>query len=227
VKKEYRIPYIPRGLCNTTPVIPKYNSGFYFTLGIFVYFCIGKFFHLSLFIAMIKKYLVFSVLLISALFISPTSSHAQFTNGKMLLGPHIGLAAYGGSPAFGANFEVGVTEPGKVGPGIIGVSGRLDYWSYGFDAYDKFTWITIGVFGNYHFSLDDKRWDLFAGLGLGYQNVSWSYNGVGSGIATYGSGIFFAGDAGARYFFSPAIAARAMVGFGLEWLVIGVDFALN
>jgi hypothetical protein len=112
---------------------------------------------------------------------------------------------------------------------MIGISGRVDYWSFGFDQFDKFTWITFGVFGNYHLALEDKKWDLFAGLGLGYQNVSWSYSGsaLGGGIATYGSGVFFAGDAGARYFFSSSIAARAMVGFGLEWLVIGVDFALN
>jgi hypothetical protein len=173
------------------------------------------------------KYFVLPTLLAVVLFLTPRLGSAQFNKGSMLIGPHIGLAAYGGSPAFGANFEVGITEPGKAGPGIIGISGRLDYWSYGFDSFDKFTWITVGVFGNYHFQLDDKRWDLFAGLGLGYQNVSWSYSGPGSGIASYGSGIFFAGDAGARYFFSPGFAARAMVGFGLEWLVVGVDFALN
>jgi hypothetical protein len=178
---------------------------------------------------MYKNSFVLAVLMIAALSLIPTRSSAQFMNGKMLLGPHIGLSGVGGQPTFGANFEVGVTEPGKAGPGIIGISGRVDYWSYSFDSYDKYTWITVGAFANYHFILDDKKWDLFAGLGLGYQNVSWSYSGPTTGLAasSWGSGIWIAGNAGARYFFSPGLAARALVGFGLTTLVLGVDFGLN
>ena len=214
MKKEYRIPYIPRGLCNTTPVIPKYNSGFYFTLGIFVYFCIGKFFHLSLFIAMIKKYLVFSVLLISALFISPTSSSAQFQNGKLYLGPQIGLSEYGGNIAIGGNIEGAITSPGSAGPGRIALDGFIYFTPY--------TGGSIIIFGgsaNYHYSVGDgNKVDLFGGLGLDFITFSNGFYGA--------SAIFFALDFGARYFFSENLAIRAAVGLNLPTLTIGLDFGL-
>jgi hypothetical protein len=180
---------------------------------------------------MYKKYLVLSALFTASLFVTPQSSSAQFTNGKMLLGPHIGISGVGSQPAFGANFEVGITEPGKAGPGIIGISGRIDYWSWSDGEFYKYTWITVGVFANYHFGwlIESKDWDLFAGLGIGYENVSSSYSGPFASLVSYGygSGIFISGDAGARYFFSPGFAARAQVGFGLELLALGVDFGLN
>lgn len=172
------------------------------------------------------KHLVLSAFIAAVLFICPRMSSAQFENGKVYLGPHIGLSAIGSSPTFGANFEVPVTQPGKAGPGIIGVSGRLDYWSWSYSSFDKFTWITIAVYGNYHFALDDKTWDPFVGLGLGYENVSWSYSGIGGGTNLYPSSIFFSMEAGARYFFSPNFALRALLGFGITYIVVGVDFAL-
>ena len=173
------------------------------------------------------KQILLSAFLV-VLFLSPRLSSAQFSNGKMVIGPHIGLAI-GSSLALGANFEVGITEPGKLGPGFLGISGRIDYWSYSLDTYDSYKWITVGAFCNYHLPVDDKKWDLFAGLGLAYQNVSWSYSGPSIfGLnSSYGSGIIPAGNAGARYFLSPALALRAQLGFGLEFLVVGVDFALN
>jgi hypothetical protein len=173
------------------------------------------------------KHIILSVLIAAFLFLSSKNSSAQFNNGSILLGPHIGLSGVGSQPTFGANFEVGVTDPGKAGPGIIGISGRLDYWSWS-ETYWKWTWITLAAFANYHFALEDKRWDLFLGLGFGYENVSTSYSGDPLfNNSAYGSGIIFAGNAGARYFFSPNFAARALAGFGLTWLVLGVDFGLN
>src|SRR4051812_9259871 len=161
-------------------------------------------------------------------FLSPRAASAQgFAKGSTFLGPHIGLAAFGSAPAFGANLEFGVTEPGKAGPGIIGVAGRLDYFGFS-DVYYKYTWIAVGVFANYHFAMDAKMWDPFLGLGLGYQNVSVSAQGDDNPFSTsaWGSGVYFAGNAGIRYFFSPNFAARAQLGFGITYLVVGVDFGL-
>src|SRR5437762_13472783 len=114
------------------------------------------------------KHFIIPALLAAILFISPRLSMGQgFGKGSTLLGPHVGLAAFSSAPLFGANLEIGVTEPGKAGPGIIGVGGRVDYFSYsydyGFGTGDswKYTWIVAGVFGNYHFALDDKTWDPF------------------------------------------------------------------
>src|SRR6266404_1508292 len=133
-----------------------------------------------------------------------------FQKGSMFLGPHIGLAAFGSAPAFGAYFETGVTEPGKAGPGIIGIAARFDYFGFS-DVYWKYSWLAFGVFANYHFAMDAKMWDPFVGLGLGYQNVSVSTVGDNSLNLTsaWGSGVYFAGNAGVRYFFSPSFDARA------------------
>ena len=61
--------------------------------------------------------------------------------------------------------------------------------------------LTIGVRGSYHFNellnLDNDKIDLYAGLGLGYRNISWNYNGVGlSLIHICGIVAGFAGMAG-------------------------------
>jgi hypothetical protein len=175
-----------------------------------------------------KHLLALTSFVLSALLLSPRMGSAQgFAKGSMLLGPHIGLAAFGSAPAFGANFEVAVTEPGKAGPGIIGVSGRFDYFGFD-DGFATYTWTAFGVFANYHFAMDAKMWDPFVGLGLGYQNVSFKWKGDENSLfgSAWGSGVYFAGNAGVRYYFSPNLAARAQLGFGITYLVVGVDFGL-
>jgi opacity protein-like surface antigen len=84
----------------------------------------------------------------------------------------------------------------------------------------------IGVICDYHFALSDPKWDLFLGLGLGYVIVSES-NNFPQGQAysyAYGSGLFFTGQAGARYFFSPSMALRAEYGFSYLPFAVGLDF---
>jgi len=173
------------------------------------------------------KHFILTALCAFVLLLTAQSSSAQFVNGKFLLGPHIGLSAYGSAPSFGANFETAITQPGKAGPGIIGISGRFDYFGFS-EIYWKYTWITIGVYANYHFALEDKTWDPFLGLGLGYQNVSVS--SIGDNTFNYGSawgsGIFFSLQAGARYFFSDNLALRALLGFGITYIVVGLDFGI-
>ncbi|MEI8135585.1 MAG: hypothetical protein WCH46_11025 [bacterium] len=124
-------------------------------------------------------------------------------------------------------FETGITEPGKVGPGIIGIGGRVDYWSWAYSTDYSWTWIAISAFANYHFILTDNKWDLFAGLGLVYENISWSNKSALGGVNLYPSTVTLQGNAGARYFFSPNLAGRALVGFGISYITVGVDFGLN
>ena len=84
------------------------------------------------------------------------------------------------------------------------------------------------MYANYHFALEDKTWDPFLGLGLGYQNVSSSYDGPFGSLysSAWGSGIFFSLQAGARYFFSDNLALRALLGFGITYIVVGLDFGI-
>lgn len=145
------------------------------------------------------------------------SANAQFKNGKSMLGPHIGLSQYGGAITLGAMFEAPVTKPNDVGPGLIGISGQFYYYSYSY-----FTWISLGIFGNYHFVLEDRKLDPFIGLGFYYEHVS-----IDGGYSyAYGSGINVGVQAGARYYFSPNFAGRMMLGNAASFLTLGVDFGL-
>lgn len=163
-----------------------------------------------------KKLLSYTLLVCSLIFAAATAN-AQFKNGKSMLGPHIGLSQYGGTVTLGAMFEAPVTKPNEAGPGIIGVAGQLYYYSY-----DYFTYTSIGVYGNYHFVLDNRELDPFIGLGINYENV-----GVSNGyVAASASGIYFGIQGGIRYFFSPNVAGRLMVGNAVSFLTLGVDFGL-
>ena len=177
-----------------------------------------------------KTILAFSALLIvAAVLISPRQSSAQITPTSFLIGPHIGFGGWGGT-SFGANAEKIVMKAGELGPGMLGISGRFDYSSFdeGWVAYNwTYTLISIGVFGNYHFKMENDKLDPFVSLGLAYEH--WGVSGPESIVGysyAYSSGIQIAGNAGIRYFFSPAMAARAQVGFGLSVLVLGLDFGI-
>ncbi len=155
---------------------------------------------------------------------------AQFQKGKNYVGAHIGLSGVGSSVSIGGDYEIGVTD--KIGIGTIGVGALLDYWSYSFTYGGYFGPVTgdfsyhywsIGAMGNYHFILDDKKWDPFAGLVLGYYIV-----GVSTPIGSYtgfdASRMFLGLQVGARYQFSPSWTAQARLGFGASILALGVDY---
>ena len=173
-----------------------------------------------------------STLFIAALTVLPILSKAQFGEGSMFLGPHIGLSAYQSAPTFGAYFETAINKPGELGDGILGISGRLDYFSYDYDAgpsYNwSYTWINIGAYCNYHFKVGDGKFDPFLGLGLVYHNVSVDYGEAGQGTFSdsWGSGVGFDLNAGARYFFSKNMALRALLGYNTAFLVVGIDFGI-
>ena len=166
-----------------------------------------------------RKLLVLSVLVCSAMLIS-LSAQAQFKSGKNLLGPQIGLGQFGSSISFGGMFEAPVNKPGDLGPGILGVSGQINYFhyeSFGFGV----SYIFIGAFANYHFILEENRTlDPFVGLGLNYGIYSSDF--VGSGASAFYFGI----QGGLRYFFSPNLAGRVMIGNTGSYITLGVDFAL-
>ncbi len=170
-----------------------------------------------------------STLFLAALTVFPLLGRAQFGEGSMFLGPHIGLSAYEGSPTFGANFEFGVNKPGQLGDGMLAVSIRGDYTSFDWGSGYNWSLISLGAYCNYHFKVGDGKFDPFLGLGLGYHNWSYNYDGPSGGDAfadTWNSGVYFAGNAGARYFFSRSLALRALLGFGVTFFVVGVDFGI-
>jgi Outer membrane protein beta-barrel domain len=162
----------------------------------------------------------------------PSRANAQFVNGSDYIGPEIGLATgYGSGFMFGGMFEAPITHPGSVGPGLLGISVRVDYFGWSYPDW-TISFIPIGVICDYHFGpmLSDPRWDPFVGLGLGFVIANASYSGPPidgfNPSASYGSTVFFTGQFGARYFFSPSMAIRAEYGFSYTGLSVGLDFRL-
>lgn len=157
-----------------------------------------------------------------ALVLCASLGNAQYEKGKNFLGPHLGLSGIGSTFTIGADYEYGVTEN-------IGVGGLFDYWSYDFSSFGfssgySYKYITIGGTGSYHFMMDDKKWDPFVGLALGYYIVSVTTpaGGISTGLDV--SRLFLGGQGGVRYFFTPKLAGQARVGFGAYILAVGVDF---
>jgi hypothetical protein len=164
-----------------------------------------------------------------------STARSQFETGRSYIGPHIGLGSYESAVSFGGAFEYALTKPDEMGPGRIGLGATVDYWKWdggvGNTYYWSYSWVPISFFGAYHFVLSDRKWDLFAGLGLSYiiVNSTWhDQSGAGSELssASYNSGLYWSGVAGARYFFSPGLAMQARLGWGASLLSIGVDFGI-
>ena len=116
--------------------------------------------------------------------------------------------------------------------------GIIDYWRWTSET-DKdfgyswtYTWVPVNVFGAYHLELSDGKWDLFAGLGLGYLVVNGTLNAPDGSKKDlyadqpYNSYVFWNGMAGVRYFFSPNLAAQARLGWAVSVFSLGVDFTL-
>ena len=160
----------------------------------------------------------------------PTSAKAQFQEGGNYLGPSIGLSFLGSSPEFGLNYERGVNLKDI---GTVGFGGIFRYWHYSESFYGGewgYTNILIGAQGNYHFVLNDSKFDPWLGLILAYVSgsVSWSGSGI-QGSSPSSGGFWSALQGGTRYWISPTLALTARIGLGtLSYtaLDIGVDFKL-
>ncbi len=161
--------------------------------------------------------------------LSTSISNAQFTPNKHYLGPSVGFSFLGSTPQFGLNYEYGMAVKDF---GLIGIGGIARYWGYSETYYDgkwKYTDILIGAQANYHFKIGDGKFDPWLGVTLAYDagSVSWDGPSGHSYVSpTYG-GMFFGGNAGARYWVSPAFAVSARLGFGslgYGGLDLGVDF---
>ncbi len=178
---------------------------------------------------------IFGVLFVlaSIALIAPRAN-AQFENQRNYAGVHVGVGGYGGAFAMGVDYERGITNVGDAGPGIIGIGGIADYYSYSYGYnYDALypseagtlTFFDIGLTGMYHFVLKDRKIDPFVGLILAYQSVTWSAPGIAPYASPYGSALIFGGSAGVRYFFNRNWSAQARLGFGVTVLAVGVDYS--
>jgi hypothetical protein len=174
-----------------------------------------------------KKSSIIITLLLSVLIFMPNQTKAQFEVNKHYLGPSIGFAFGASTVSFGANYEYGILWEEV---GNIGVGGIFRYWSYS-EGYWSYTDIVIGAQANYHFKLKNRKFDPWAGLVLAFDIGSSDWSGPYDDYWTddsYG-GMWFAINAGARYWISPTIGLNGRLSFGslgYGGIEFGVDFKL-
>ncbi|AKD57941.1 hypothetical protein [Spirosoma radiotolerans] len=173
------------------------------------------------------KKIHFSILLVLGL-LAGTQSFAQLAvdKGTKFINVGIGVGGYSsaGGIAFGAAADFGVA------PNIT-VGGQVAYrsFNYGYAGFnDKINYLYFAARGSYHFNeilnLSTDKADLYAGIGLGYESVSYS-NSIYGG-STFGSGIFVPIHLGGRYFFSEKVGGFAELGTGIAPLLLGITFKL-
>ncbi len=166
-----------------------------------------------------------SLFLVALLAFSAQNATAQsYQQGDKLLNVGVGLGTYGaGGLGLGGSFEYGIHEAISVGV-LGGYSGRSNYLG----SNTRWSVLTIGARGSYHFNellnLDNDQIDLYAGLGLGYRNISWNYNGIGLGDGYGAGGILFLGHIGGKYYFQPNLGIFAELGSGFGTLQAGLAF---
>ena len=157
------------------------------------------------------------------------------SKGDKFVGAKIGLGSYGAGVGFGGGFEMILQEDflnlGDI-PGALGVGGSFGYSSYtsGYYGYNwKYTNMVFLASVFYHADvLKNEKIDTYAKFSLGYNAGKVKYDGLDGydyRTPTYG-GVVTGSAVGARYFFTPALAAVAEVGWGFGILRLGLDLAL-
>ena len=171
--------------------------------------------------------IIIYALLFSALF--GVNTNAQYEVGKHYAGPSIGLSFLGSTAQFGLNYEYAFTIQNF---GTVGAGGIFRYWSYKesfFGGSWSYTNILIGGQFNYHFKLDNKKFDPCVGAVLAYDAGSVDLKSSSSIFYAEPShgGLWLGFHGGTRYWITPTIALMGRVGFGtLSYgaLEVGVDF---
>ncbi len=162
---------------------------------------------------------------------SVASAQDGFVVGHADVGPTIGLGGIGGASfAVGGRFEQGFKALPDLGDGILGIGVAVDFYRYDNNLFGSdfgFTYIPISVTGNYHFVLNNKKIDPFVGAGLGYLIARFDCGEFDFCDDASGSGIYFVGHAGVRYFWRPSMAFYADVGAGAAALNIGLMFKIK
>ena len=175
-----------------------------------------------------KKLLVLLMVLTTSVF------YAQnFSEGSSVVNLGIGFASYVGSgtgykttvPPVEAQYEYFVTDQ-------ISVGGFIGYTSSEFtvlnDVKYSYSYLMFGGLGNYHF-YDKDKFDAYAGLKIGYNNVSAKLKGIEDSqltFATDASGILYGAQIGGRYFFTDNIAGHLELGYGISAVKVGVSIKL-
>lgn len=157
--------------------------------------------------------------------------------GDIFVGGKIGLGAfYGASLGYGGGFEYVLQEDflnlGDI-PASLGFGGSFGYSTYkaGWSYWNyKYTNYVIFASAFYHADvLQNEKIDTYVKFSIGYNGGKIKYDGIAGEnytSRTYNGTVTTASAVGARYFFTPALAAVAEVGWGFGILRLGIDLAL-
>jgi hypothetical protein len=177
----------------------------------------------------VKFLALIGVCIIGLVSVAFAEESSKFRQGNILLTPQFGYNSY--SPAFGASFELGLTDN-------IGIGGSLmfGFWSDNIMSTKlSQTIINPSLDAYYHFNrLNWANTDLFIGLSLGYSIYSWSAENDWFEWEDSGSsGLYLSPIIGIRYYFSPKLilcaksrysAIGSFTGIGGE---LGITFKLK
>jgi hypothetical protein len=154
---------------------------------------------------------------------APAASEG-FTPHFVDVGPVIGLGAIGGAGvSIGGRFEFAIKQLPNLANGILSIGGGLDHYSYD-DFGFGFSYTPIGVTVNYHYPLENRKLDPFAGVGVGDYIVTTPSNCPG---CSFNSGIYPILRVGVRYFWQPNLALYADAGSGAGALHVGVMWKIK
>jgi hypothetical protein len=169
-------------------------------------------------------------LIVSLVAVITNAQH--FENGSKFFHAGVGVLspyAYSGSkmgiPPVHASFEIGVTDKIGVG-GLIGYTTSKSESAFWNTKYSwKYSYLIVGVRGNYHFYQDDK-FDVYGGAMLGYNIASAKFESNDKTLENWVTepkvgGLAFGVYAGGRYFFKENSALFVELGYSIAWLNIG------
>jgi len=168
---------------------------------------------------------------VAALAVLATSSlevRAQATGGIAMgysdVAAVVGIGGIGeASLALGGRYEKIIKSLPDMNDGLLGIRVGVDWYSFSVLGY-SWSYIPISGSVNYHFKMENKKFDPFVGAGLGFYIVSEpsGYSGAG-----YNSGLYFIGVLGMRYFLSEKMAFYADAGAGAGALHVGLSWKLG
>jgi len=155
----------------------------------------------------------------------PAATTEGFGLGYSDLGPTLGLGGLGsGGLSFGGRFEKALKALPNLGNGVLALQISANYYHYSADFLTVnygFTYIPIGATANYHIHVSNPKFDPFVGAGIGYTIVSTTYTG------SSGSGAYFIGRGGLRYYMKSGLALYGDVGAGASTVNLGVMFRMS
>jgi hypothetical protein len=139
----------------------------------------------------------------------------------------IAMARLGGlgeaSLALGGRYEKIIKALPDMGDGLLGIRVGVDWYTFSVQNY-SWSYIPVSASANYHFKMDNKKFDPFVGAGLGFYIVSEPSGYPGPG---FNSGLYFIGVVGMRYFLNDNMAFYADAGAGAGALHVGLSWKLG